>query len=90
LDARSRTRSPLRTSLRADPGHSPFSWSTTTDARRFARRGIPATCVGPQASDIHGIDEAVSLASMHDVAGVLARFMVAWCGTDRTPEASVL
>ncbi len=54
--------------------------TATTDARHFVRRGIPAICFGPQAEQIHGIDERVSLRSMGEVARVLARFVLDWCG----------
>ncbi len=54
--------------------------TATTDARHFVRQGIPAICFGPRAEEIHGIDERVSLRSMVDVARVLARFVVDWCG----------
>jgi len=55
--------------------------TATTDARHFIRSGIPAVCYGPRAESIHGIDERVSLSSMMQCAEVLARFVVAWCGT---------
>lgn len=56
----------------------------TTDARFFNLYGdTPATCYGPEASKIHGIDESVSLESMRDVARVLALFMAGWCGLER-------
>jgi acetylornithine deacetylase len=59
--------------------------SATTDARFFNLYGsIPATCYGPEAADIHGIDESVSLASALQVAKVLALFMAGWCGLERT------
>jgi acetylornithine deacetylase len=54
--------------------------TATTDARHFVRRGIPAICFGPWAEDIHGIDERVSMASVIEVATVLAHFVVDWCG----------
>jgi acetylornithine deacetylase len=55
----------------------------TTDARFFSLHGgIPATCYGPEASAIHGIDESVSLDSMHDVTAVLALFIAGWCGVE--------
>jgi acetylornithine deacetylase len=58
--------------------------SATTDARFFNLYGsIPATCYGPEASDIHGIDESVSLASTLQVTKVLALFMARWCGLER-------
>jgi acetylornithine deacetylase len=57
--------------------------SATTDARFFNLYGnIPATCYGPEASDIHGIDESVSLASTLQVTKVLALFMARWCGLE--------
>jgi acetylornithine deacetylase len=54
--------------------------TATTDARHFVRHGIPAVCFGPHAEEIHGIDERVSLASMTEVARVLAQFVLSWCG----------
>jgi acetylornithine deacetylase len=54
--------------------------TATTDARHFVRRGIPAICFGPRAERIHGIDERVSVRSMVEVARVLARFVLDWCG----------
>jgi acetylornithine deacetylase len=58
--------------------------TSTTDARHFVRRGIPAVCFGPRAEAIHGLDERVSVSSIVDVTAVLARFLVAWCGQPRT------
>ncbi len=58
--------------------------TATTDARFFILYGnTPATCYGPRAGSIHGIDEWVDLASMVEVAQVLALFMAAWCGVER-------
>jgi acetylornithine deacetylase len=64
--------------------------TATTDARHFVARGIPAICFGPEAEDIHGIDERVSLTSVVEVARVLARFLMAWCGesNDDGPSAT--
>ena len=57
--------------------------SATTDARFFNLYGsTPATCYGPESSDIHGIDESVSLASTLQVTKVLALFMARWCGLE--------
>lgn len=57
--------------------------TATTDARHFRlMTDIPVTCYGPQARDIHGIDEAVSLESMHRVTTTMARFMADWCGLE--------
>jgi acetylornithine deacetylase len=58
--------------------------SATTDARFFnLYGGTPATCYGPESSDIHGTDESVSLASTLQVTKVLALFIARWCGVER-------
>jgi acetylornithine deacetylase len=58
--------------------------NATTDARVFSiYGGIPATCYGPVSSDIHGINEWVSLDSTVDVAAVLALLIADWCGVER-------
>jgi acetylornithine deacetylase len=54
--------------------------TATTDARHFVREGIPAVCFGPRGERIHGIDERVSLRSMHETAAVLALFVRDWSG----------
>lgn len=60
------------------------AFTGTTDARFFNLYGnIPATCYGPTAANIHGIDEWVSIDSMMEVASVLAAFTARWCGTNR-------
>ncbi len=57
--------------------------TATTDARFFNLYGnTPATCYGPEASTIHGIDESVSLDSFKQVTRVLAVFLAEWCGTE--------
>lgn len=54
-----------------------------TDARFWPLyQGTHATCYGPEAERIHGIDESVSLASMHDVTRVLALTIAGWCGLE--------
>jgi acetylornithine deacetylase len=61
-----------------------FASSATTDARSFNLYGaIPATCYGPEAQNIHGIDESVSIESTLRVAQVLALFMARWCGVEK-------
>lgn len=78
----------LADSHRAVRGDEPrdIAVTCTTDARFFNLYGdTPATCYGPQADNIHGIDESVSLDSMMDVAGVLALFMAGWCGLEARP-----
>jgi len=64
----------------------PLASTATTDARFFQLYGdTPATCYGPEADAIHGIDESVSLDSMMQVATVLALFMAEWCGLEANP-----
>ncbi|MFC3674820.1 M20 family metallopeptidase [Ferrovibrio xuzhouensis] len=63
------------------------AFTGTTDARFFNLYGnTPATCYGPHAENIHGIDEWVSIDSMMQVATVLALFMVRWCGVNRLDD----
>jgi acetylornithine deacetylase len=60
--------------------------TATTDVRFFHLYGkIPSTCYGPKGSDIHGIDEWVSIDSMQQVSAVLAVFMARWCGVNVAP-----
>jgi acetylornithine deacetylase len=50
--------------------------TATTDARIYLNQfGVPAICYGPRVRNIHGIDEAVELASIATGARVLARFI---------------
>jgi len=68
---------------RAWRGSDPEKLATTatTDARFMTLyHGIPATCYGPRAVDIHAVDEKVSVDSMERVAGVLSSFIADWCG----------
>ncbi len=61
-----------------------FASAATTDVRTFELYGsIPATCYGPEASNIHGIDESVSIKSMNRVSAVLALFIARWCGVEK-------
>lgn len=54
-----------------------------TDARFYTLyQGTEATCYGPDAENIHGIDESVGLDAMHDVTRVIALTIMAWCGTE--------
>lgn len=56
----------------------------TTDGRFFQLyHNMPTTCYGPEAKNIHGIDESVSLESMHNVARVLAVFITRWCQLEK-------
>ncbi|KYQ88608.1 Acetylornitine deacetylase [Tieghemostelium lacteum] len=68
-----------RKALNREPEYSPVL--CTTDTRFFGLYyGIPATCLGPESSHIHGIDESVSLESLRDITRVLACFISDWCG----------
>jgi len=61
-----------------------FASAATTDVRTFQLYGtIPATCYGPEAHNIHGIDESVSINSMNRVSAVLALFIARWCGVEK-------
>jgi len=63
------------------PEYKPIT--ATTDARYFQLyRGIPTTCYGPEAANIHGIDESVSLQSLNEVTKVFANFIVKWCDVE--------
>ena len=54
-----------------------------TDARFYTLyQGTEATCYGPDAENIHGIDESVGLESMHDVTRVIALTVLEWCGVE--------
>jgi len=68
---------------KTEPVYAPVT--CTTDARFYQLyHNIPATCYGPEAKNIHGIDESVSIKSMMDVTKVLAVFMAEWCGLEPT------
>jgi acetylornithine deacetylase len=61
-----------------------FASAATTDVRVFSLYGAtPATCYGPEARNIHGIDESVSVGSMQRVTAVLALFIARWCGVQK-------
>jgi acetylornithine deacetylase len=52
---------------------------STSDARYYCNQfAVPALCYGPRTRNIHGVDEAVELASIVDGARVLARLLAAW------------
>lgn len=57
-----------------------------TDARFYTLyQGTQATCYGPDAQNIHAIDESVGLQSLHDTTRVLALTIAGWCGLERVP-----
>jgi acetylornithine deacetylase len=60
------------------------SINATTDARFYLNdAGVPALCFGPRTRGMHGVDEAVELASIAAGARTLARFMASWLGVAR-------
>jgi len=62
----------------------PHATTALTDARFYPLyQNTQATCYGPEADSIHGIDESVSLASMHETTKVLARLVSDWCGLEK-------
>jgi acetylornithine deacetylase len=62
----------------------PLSATCTTDVRFFnLYYGVPATCYGPEAENIHGADERVSIDSMRRVAEVVTGLLIDWCGVRR-------
>jgi acetylornithine deacetylase len=62
----------------------PYPATGLTDGRFFTLyQDTPVACFGPDAQDIHGIDESVSLDSVHDVTRAIALTMASWCGLER-------
>ncbi len=58
-----------------------------TDARHYVLGGATqATCYGPDAQNIHGIDESVGLDCIVRTTKVLALTVAAWCGLERLPS----
>jgi acetylornithine deacetylase len=57
------------------------SIGSTTDARYYLNQvGIPAVAYGPRTRNMHGVDEAVELASITEGARTLTRFLADWLG----------
>jgi len=55
-----------------------------TDGRHFVLyQNTPVACFGPDAQDIHGIDENVGLESMHGITRTIALTMAEWCGVEK-------
>ncbi len=64
-----------------------YACAGLTDARFYTLyQGTQATCYGPDAQNIHGIDESVGLDSVHDTTRVLALTIAGWCGLERRPR----
>ncbi len=54
-----------------------------TDGRHFVLyQGTPVACFGPDAQDIHGIDESVGIESMQNITRSIALTMAEWCGVE--------
>ncbi|WP_372619340.1 ArgE/DapE family deacylase [Falsiroseomonas sp.] len=54
-----------------------------TDGRFFQLyQGTPVACFGPDAQEIHGIDESVGLDSIHDITRSIALCIAEWCGLE--------
>ena len=61
----------------------PYNALGLTDARHYRLyQGTQATCYGPDSDNIHGIDESVGLASLHDVTQAIALVIAEWCGVE--------
>ncbi len=61
----------------------PYNALGLTDARHYRLyQGTQATCYGPDSENIHGIDESVGLASLHDVTQAIALVIAGWCGVE--------
>jgi acetylornithine deacetylase len=64
----------------------------TTDARFYSsihhhnQEEVVVTCYGPEATNIHGIDESVSLESMRVVTAAIALFIRDWCGLENCSD----
>jgi acetylornithine deacetylase len=55
-----------------------------TDGRHFVlHQGVAVACFGPDAENIHGIDESIGLQSMHDITRTIALTMAEWCGVEK-------
>lgn len=55
--------------------------TSLNDARFYDRfYQIPALCYGPLGEKIHGFNERVNLASLHETTKALANFVAEWCG----------
>ncbi len=55
-----------------------------TDGRFFALyQDTPVACFGPDAQEIHGIDESVGIDSMHDITRTIALTLAEWCGVEQ-------
>lgn len=66
------------------------AFTGTTDGRHFRlMTDVPVTCYGPEARNVHGVDECVSVASMLRVTTTLAQFIQGWCGVRPVQDTPV-
>jgi acetylornithine deacetylase len=66
-----------------------FRLASTTDARHYLNElALPALCYGPRARNIHGVDEAVELASIVAGARTLTRFIAAFLSGTGAPSST--
>ncbi len=73
--------SQAHTSIHGSPPRA-FRLASTTDARHYLNElACPALCYGPRVRSIHGVDEAVELASIVAGARTLTRFIPAFMTT---------
>jgi acetylornithine deacetylase/succinyl-diaminopimelate desuccinylase-like protein len=66
-----------------------LSITCTTDAGISIHRNheeVVVTCYGPDASNIHSIDESASLESMRVVTAAIALFIRDWCGLEKCSD----
>ncbi len=62
----------------------PYAATGLTDGRFFELyQGTPVAVFGPDARNIHGIDESVGLDSLHAITRTIALTVAHWCGTER-------
>ncbi len=55
-----------------------------TDGRHWQLyQNTPVAIFGPDAQDIHGIDESVGIESMHGITRTIALAMAEWCGVEK-------
>ncbi|MBE9606582.1 ArgE/DapE family deacylase [Acetobacteraceae bacterium H6797] len=68
----------------AGTGLRDYPASGLTDGRFFTLyQDTPVAVFGPDAQDIHGIDENVGLDSMHRITRTIALTMAQWCGVEK-------
>ncbi|WP_336487584.1 ArgE/DapE family deacylase [Methylobacterium nigriterrae] len=90
LEPGSEAEAALARSHRAATGEPLESFMTAgyLDTRVYALYDrVPALCYGPVSRNIHGFDEAVSLASLRRITTAIALFVAEWCGLEAVADA---